>query len=110
MAWLKSLFGGGKGQAATSKQPVCDVCGIATNPENGYALTTREVVLSEEYWKAFFGKVAARNPKALSSPDAVGKSVLLMAGQTTGWLVCEKCSKGFKFRAPITRRSSEECG
>ena len=95
--------GAGKGQAAPSKPPVCDVCGLATNPQDGYALTTRQVVLTQAYWQAFFGRVAAQNPKALSSPNAAAQAILLMARQTTGWLVCEKCSPQFEFDPEVAR-------
>jgi hypothetical protein len=77
----------------------CDSCNAVLDPTNGYYLPTKTVVLSERYWIHALTYLKAQM-------DAFGMSetqrlsvfrdyVVRMAGQSTAWSVCEKCSEFF---------------
>lgn len=78
---------------------VCDCCNAALDPTDGYYLPTKSVVLSERYWVSALSKMKGQMDAFGMSEsqrlDAFHGYVVNMAGQSTGWSVCENCSEFF---------------
>ena len=77
----------------------CDCCSAALDPADEYRLPTKSVMLSEQYWvraltrlKGQMDVFGMNESQRLSLfLDYVG----LMAGQSSGWSICENCSELF---------------
>jgi hypothetical protein len=84
--------------------PVCDVCDQELRWKDGYVLTTMQVTTSERYWSYVF-----KNQWAMYVSHAKDASFLFglvqnQAGQDTGWLVCEECSRLLSFDREQAKR------
>lgn len=84
------------------REPVgtwCDCCNAALDPTNGYYLPTKSVVLSERYWiHALTVLKVTMDAVDMSETERLGlfhDYVVRMAGQSTGWSICEDCSEFF---------------
>jgi hypothetical protein len=78
---------------------ICDVCNKDTEPNDSYVLTTRQVVTAEKYWAFLLTNMSTdiRDEHRLLS------NVAFAAGQRTPWLVCQTCSKMFRFDHALAR-------
>jgi|GEM_PF-4765091 len=75
----------------------CDVCNADMNNGEGYILTTRQVVASEDYWDGTLA-MAASMVKSLSGDTGdvfLQMGVQQTCAQSTGWMVCESCISRF---------------
>ena len=77
--------------------PLCDVCLEQMHDDEGYVLTTRQVVTTPKYWE-----IAFRGAEATVSAmpeDQVRRQyeqqIRQQCAQHTGWLTCETCMKRF---------------
>ena len=85
--------------------PVCDVCSKSMRFADGYALTTKEVVLTTAYWtSAFRGGLAFLHQQDPDGGDQLTAYIEQQAAQHTGWLVCDECSKPMQFDRAQARR------
>jgi hypothetical protein len=80
--------------------PVCDVCSEFTEFKDGYALTTREIVLNPEYW---LFQIQQHDLEE----DVLSHLIEPRACQRSGWLVCESCSLLFEFDRAKARACAE---
>ena len=69
---------------------VCDVCSQSLNFSDGYALTTQQVTTDEAYWTYML-------EHNRFDDELLAMYVQQQAMQTTGWLICETCSRLFTF-------------
>lgn len=90
-----------------SEAPVCDVCNKKMNWEDGYVLSTNQVVTTEAYWEFAFTHQWAYYHDL--DPDGVSLALIVQnqANQSTGWLVCEKCSKLFDFDRELAKKHAK---
>jgi len=74
----------------------CDICNKTMEWQDGYILTTSEVTTKEAYWEKMLKEAY---PFFLNDPTGDDYALLVrqMAGQASGWLVCESCSGLFDF-------------
>lgn len=77
--------------------PVCDVCNRNLSWENGFVLTTNQVATSESYWEQAFTGAWAYTHDIDPAGDTVAMLAQQQAGQSSGWLICEPCSRMFSF-------------
>ena len=75
---------------------VCDVCSAPMNFEDGYALTTTQVVTTTKYWNYIISRFNL-------DEQLLNMYVPLQAMQRKGWLVCESCSNMFSFDRKLAR-------
>jgi hypothetical protein len=71
----------------------CDICSKEMSSNEGYILTTTQVVLSPGYWRRMFRLLeagAAGNTRD-QAEAALPQFVQRVAGSTTDWMVCEEC-------------------
>lgn len=83
--------------------PVCDVCNKTIEWADGYYLTTTEVAESQPFWEAYWQRVVSRLGSDGMSAARLTAYVSEVAGSTTGWLVCEGCSRLFTFNRALAR-------
>jgi len=89
--------------------PVCDVCSKAMKFSDGYALTTKEVVLTAAYWtSAFRGGFAGVHQRDSGGGELLLNYIERQASQSHGWLVCEECAKSFSFDRKRAHRLAEQ--
>ncbi|HET9912541.1 MAG TPA: hypothetical protein VFQ13_11670 [Anaerolineales bacterium] len=105
MGFLKKLFGQGKSeQRQIANSPVCDVCNNPLDWDQAYVLTTKQVVLSQAYWEFAFrhqwSYVHGLDPEGAILAGLVQQA----SAQTTGWAVCESCSRLFNFDRTVARQ------
>ncbi|WP_446044686.1 hypothetical protein [Streptomyces olivaceus] len=86
---------------------VCDCCNARLNHQAGYSLSTRDVVLSEAYWRT-----ALKPTKSLVNSLSLDDVQLLQvfqellhttAGEQSPWSICEDCSELFIFDRDAAR-------
>jgi ribosomal protein L40E len=118
LAWLGGLFPRGRskvtnamqihvsrgtdtlGRAATridvaSNKYVCDTCDRNLGANDGYLLTTKQVVLSVESWRRVFGKWKREHPALFK--DHFFDLAFHRASSDTPWVICESCASMFSF-------------
>ena len=78
---------------------VCDVCSMAMDFADGYALTTTEVITNENYWQFMLDN------HTFSDDQILLMYIQQQAMQRSGWLVCKSCSYMFTFN----RAKSKKC-
>ncbi|MHA1687581.1 MAG: hypothetical protein ACTSYD_14455 [Candidatus Heimdallarchaeaceae archaeon] len=76
---------------------VCDVCSNKISWEDGYVLTTKQVVTEVEYWIYAFTHQWSYTYKMDPKGNTLGMLAVQQNNQSSGWLVCESCSSMFKF-------------
>lgn len=76
--------------------PRCDVCSGEVNFEDGYALTTRDVVTAASYWTFML-------ERHHFDDGLLAMYVQQQALQGTGWLVCPACADMFRFNRALAR-------
>ncbi|MQA95544.1 MAG: hypothetical protein GEV11_13155 [Streptosporangiales bacterium] len=121
MGWLKDRLirrrwtglGSPRAQAlGLTAAGVCDVCNASLSPTATYFLTTREVVVSEEYWvRALSTSVRMAQTFGLDGDrlTTVFEDQLRgMACQETPWAVCEECGPLFVFDRDAARTHAVE--
>ncbi|MFI5364225.1 MAG: ankyrin repeat domain-containing protein [Candidatus Binatia bacterium] len=79
----------------------CDVCSAETRFVDAYALTTREVTCNTNYWKYLMKKDA--QAFRFGGNELLKRFAIAQAGQSTGWLICEKCSGLFEFNKAVAK-------
>jgi hypothetical protein len=88
----------------------CDICEKDIKQGDGYLLTTREVVTSQEYWNKVFSSpsfIAASRLVSASMMDPESYKIQYMSMQTAQknpWLVCADCVSLFKVDTEKTRQ------
>lgn len=75
---------------------VCDVCSQSLNFSEGYALTTRQVTTDEAYWSYMLDHQRLDD-------ELLAMFIQQQAMQTSGWLICESCSRMFTFNRSIAK-------
>jgi len=75
---------------------VCDVCSQSLDFSEGYALTTRQVTTDEAYWSYMLDHHRFDD-------ELLALYVQQQAMQTSGWLVCETCSRMFTFNRSVAK-------
>jgi len=72
---------------------ICDVCNRTLSEEEGYLLTTEQVVSCPGYWRKALSGPMAHMAAAFGHSDDSFKAGLAsqMAAQATPWMVCEEC-------------------
>jgi hypothetical protein len=78
--------------------PMCDMCSRGVEFTDGFALTTTQVAASVRYWNYML------------ETNNFDDGLLLMyaqqqAMQSTGWLLCDACSRHFEF----DQNTAREC-
>jgi hypothetical protein len=104
--WFKDkLFG--RRSVGAAPVGVCDCCSAVLHRVSGYFVVTRDVVLSEAYWRTNFAAA-----KEFADRCNMGEMQLLQyfqylvdhaAGQRSPWSICENCSEFFIFDRKIAR-------
>jgi len=71
----------------------CDICNKELRQEDGYLLTTSQVVLSTRYWEHLYDLVeSGETPISIQQlEEFLPMQIQKMAGMSTDWLLCEKC-------------------
>jgi len=79
------------GPIGTSDVPVCDTCGKRTGMTKGkgYVLTTRQVIISPDYWEGTFRAWLAATP--MRGAELFDTLLARQCSQSTGWTVCDEC-------------------
>ena len=77
---------------------VCDICNASMSFEDGYALTTAQVVMQKEYWLYIIKKFGS-----IINEEVLNLYFQRQATQSTGWLVCESCSNMFTFDRTVAK-------
>ena len=89
--------------------PVCDICNASMSFDDGYSITTKDVVLSTYYWEqALRGGVAGIHEQDPNGGEQLMQYIEQQAAQHAGWLVCEGCSKPLRFDRARARQLSEQ--
>lgn len=83
--------------------PICDICNKNMNWSDGYVLPTSQVATSEAYWGFAFSHQWSYMHSIDPDGDALANLAQQQAGQSSGWLMCESCSKLFSFDRQIAR-------
>ena len=79
---------------------ICDICSTEVTSDTACYLTTRQVVLSENYWVS----VRERFGAAAGVPtDALRSIVAQAAAQRHPWAVCPRCAVMFEFDVDVAR-------
>jgi len=95
-------------KSESPESPVCDVCNKKMNWEDGYVLSTNQVATAEAYWEFVFTHRWAIYHEGPSDTGAlIALLVHQQAGQSTGWLVCEKCSTLFDFDREVGKKHAQ---
>ncbi len=87
--------------------PVCDICSKNINWSDGYVLSTSQVATSEAYWEFAFTHQWSYTHSMDPDGDTVAMLTQQQAGQSSGWLICESCSKLFSFDRQIAREHAK---
>ncbi len=85
---------------------VCDVCSLPTRRDDGFVLTTREVVTSPAFWRTQFAKYQAVLdvvPTREERAAFLGEQAIPLVLSPSGWLVCSECSRMFAFDEQVAR-------
>ena len=100
MGILDRLFG-------NKEEASCDVCDKEMNYKDGYVLSTNQVVTTKAYWKfvlthqwAYFHELDPDDP-------TLAITIERQTNQSTGWLVCEKCSTLFDFDRGVGKNHAQ---
>ncbi len=80
---------------------VCDICSKPTKIEDGFALTTKQVVETPAYWADMIDQHSLDDTTLLLY-------IQQQAIQAAGWLVCVDCSDKFEFDHGQARRFARE--
>jgi hypothetical protein len=82
----------------------CDICNRAIDWADGFVLTTEQVVYNQKYWE--FALTHAWASYHNQDPDGENFYPVIerAAAQSTGWLVCEKCSTMFDFDRHVAKK------
>ena len=88
----------------SGQRAVCDVCDAPVNWDDAYVLNTETVVTSQAYWEFVFTHQWSYYRESDPSGSSLNHLVAQQAGQQTGWLVCERCSRFFSFDRAEARR------
>ncbi|HIC88731.1 MAG TPA: hypothetical protein EYP04_04950 [Anaerolineae bacterium] len=86
-----------------SDKYTCDTCDRRLNENEGYLLTTKQVVVSDESWRRVFLKWKSMYPD--SSPDMHLSWAFQRASSDTPWVVCENCASMFSFNPTNARNA-----
>jgi len=93
---------------ATAK---CDICSQQITEPSGFCLSTREVVLTVNYWKDGFSRHRSQYSAVTNQTQVdsvLNATVSRQAGQSTGWLVCDKCIGLFNVDREKTRQYAKD--
>lgn len=126
VAQFRSVFSGEKSQDSAISCPgasnsthtsetqdqrssaICDACGNPTMFAESYSLTSREVLLTTSYWvNAFRGSLSHLHAQNPTGGTLLMMAVEHLAGQGTGWLLCESCASPLQFDRHRARRFAE---
>lgn len=80
---------------------VCDICSKSLAFNDGYALTTSQVVGNENYWDYMLESQSF-------TEDLLLMYIQQQAMQVSGWLVCEVCSIQFDFNRVTAREYAKQ--
>lgn len=101
--------------AKSSTKCECDVCSEEINLEDGYLLTTKDIITKMAYWEYAFTHQwnYVHNLYASTSDDSVKKLFLVnliidRANQETPWALCESCSNLFAFDKKTAKRYAQK--
>ena len=84
--------------------PKCDTCSKILQYDEGYLLTTRQIIDSVESWKRFLLNSEKQWPNLFSDdPTFLLNLAYQRASSDTPWLVCEECAHLFSFDAERAR-------
>jgi WD40 repeat protein len=86
--------------------PVCDCCNKSISWEDGYVLTTAQVVTNKAYWiNAFKGPWSWLNGMESDQLSIfLIPTIVRQTQQSTGWFVCELCSKHYVFDSTAAKQ------
>jgi len=87
---------------------VCDICNKQIDWSDGYVLTTKQVATSEAYWKHTLKGPWSYMRSMDPDGDTLAMLVEQQAGQSSGWLTCEECSRLFTFDRVAAKRYARE--
>ena len=96
-----------------SNNVVCDICSGRISSPHGYLLTTLEVVSAPKYWQHYyrfhkdeFAALGVRAYKDFSRDRRLW--CVAIVGQSTPWIVCEKCISMFSINQNSARNYAEQ--